>query len=487
MDHDRAPVLDALRDFRMRGFVPFSPPGHKQGRRVDSRVLDVLGPGAFAADVVALNGLDDRLLRYGVLREAQELMADAVGADESTFSTCGSSLSVKSAMLAVAGPHDTLLVPRNAHKSVVLGLILSGARPGWVRPRWDTRLRLSHPPGPEEFRAAFARDPEAVGALLVSPTDYGTCSDVRTVAEVCHERDVPLIVDAAWGAHLPFHDRLPQWAMTSGADVGVTSVHKMGMALQQSSVFHLRGDRVDSSLLRQRSDLLDTTSPTSLVYASIDGWRRQMMQHGHSLLEAGMELAGAVRRRCAEVEGLAVADDDFAGPGLAASVDPFKITIDVTGLGVDGYQVADWLYRQRHIAVAVADHRRIVAQFTCADDARTADTLLDGLTAVTVAAPEFPAAPRVEVPSPACLEPETAMRPRDAFFAPAEQVPIDAAAGRVAAEIISPYPPGAPDVVPGDLLSTAVLDYLRSGLAAGMRLPDATDPTLSTVRVVAKG
>ncbi|WP_197039817.1 hypothetical protein [Nocardia sp. NRRL WC-3656] len=184
---------------------------------------------------------------------------------------------------------------------------------------------------------------------------------------------------------------------------------------------------------------------------------------------------------------LSVSDDDLVGPGLAAAVDPFKITIDVTGLGIDGYQAADWLYRQRHIAVGVADHRRIVAQFTCADDARTADAFLDALTAVTAAAPELPAAPPVELPSPECLEPETAMRPRDAFFAPAEQIPTGGAAGRIAAEIISPYPPGAPDVVPGDVLSTAVLDYLHSGLAAGMRLPDVTDTSLSTVRVVAKG
>ncbi|HVV22713.1 MAG TPA: ornithine decarboxylase, partial [Pseudonocardiaceae bacterium] len=163
MDHDRAPVLEALQAFRQRGFVPFNPPGHKQGRGADPRVVDIVGEEVFASDVIALNGLDDRLTRGGVLEQAQELMADAVGADHTFFSTCGSSLSVKSAMLAVAGPREKLLVVRHAHKSVVAGLILSGVDPVWVDPRWDADLHLSHPPGPDEIRAAFAADRDVKG------------------------------------------------------------------------------------------------------------------------------------------------------------------------------------------------------------------------------------------------------------------------------------------------------------------------------------
>ncbi|SDW66580.1 Arginine/lysine/ornithine decarboxylase [Amycolatopsis xylanica] len=482
MDQSKAPVLDALRDYRDRGYVPFNAPGHKQGRGVDQRVLNVLGADVFSSDVIALNGLDDRLMRGGVLAEAQALMADAVGAEHTFFSTCGSSLSVKSAMLAVAGPHEKLLVPRHAHKSVISGLIVSGVRPVWVRPRWDAELHLTHPPGPEEYIEAFESDSDIKGALLVTPTDYGTCGDIRAVARACHERGIPLIVDEAWGAHLPFHDDLPPWAMDAEADVCVTSVHKMGAAVEQSSVFHLQGDRVDPDVLKAREDLLGTTSPSSLVYAALDGWRRQMAEHGKELLGSALRLVSDVRQRVGEIDGLRVMHDEFLR--LADSVDPFKVVVDLAELGISGYQAADWLRSEQRVTVGLSDHRRIVAQFNHSDDDSTADTLLSALTALTRT--RFPAPPQVDVPAPSDLELRTAMLPRDAFFGPAEQVPIDQAPGRIAAEMITPYPPGAPGILPGEVITQPVLDYLRSGLGAGMELPDPADSELKSIRVVAK-
>jgi arginine/lysine/ornithine decarboxylase len=484
MDHSKAPVLEALRDYRETGYVPFNAPGHKQGRGVDPRVLDVVGADVFTSDVIALNGLDDRLTRHGVLAEAQALMADAVGAEHTFFSTCGSSLSVKSAMLAVAGPHEKLLVPRHVHKSVVAGLILSGVQPVWVRPRWDAELKMTHPPGAREFEEAFDRDPEAKGALMVTPTDYGTCGDIRAVAGVCHERGVPLIVDEAWGAHLPFHDALPPWGMFAGADVCVTSVHKMGAAVEQSSVFHLQGDRVDPNVLKSREDLLGTTSPSSLVYAALDGWRRQMVEQGEELLSAAIELVTSVRDRLAGL-GLTVLHDEFLGPDLADSVDPFKVVLDLHPLGISGYQAADWLREHQRVTVGLSDHRRIVAQINHSDDEKTAGTLVDALGALLKAAPGFATPPKVEIPPPHEFELETAMLPRDAFFGPAEQVPLAEAPGRIAAEMITPYPPGAPGVLPGEVLTEPMLDYLRSGLEAGMQLPDPADSELKSVRVVA--
>ncbi|HEY3471892.1 MAG TPA: ornithine decarboxylase [Amycolatopsis sp.] len=485
MDHSKAPVLEALRDYRDAGYVPFNAPGHKQGRGVDRRVLDVVGADVFASDVIALNGLDDRLMRHGVLSEAQQLMADAVGAEHTFFSTCGSSLSVKSAMLAVAGPHEKLLVPRHVHKSVISGLIVSGVQPVWVRPHWDAEQRMTHPPGPREFAEACDGDSEVKGALMVTPTDYGTCGDVRAVAEVCHERGIPLIVDEAWGAHLPFHDGLPPWGMYAGADVCVTSVHKMGAAVEQSSVFHLQGDRVDPNVLKAREDLLGTTSPSSLVYAALDGWRRQMVEQGKDLLSAAIDLVTSVRGRLSDL-GLTVLHDEFLGPDLADSVDPLKVVLDLAPLGISGYQAADWLREHQRVTVGLSDHRRIVAQFNHSDDEKTAGALIDALEALLRAAPSFSTPPKVDIPPPHEFELETAMLPRDAFFGPAEQVPLSEAPGRIAAEMITPYPPGAPGVLPGEVLTKPILDYLRSGLEAGMQLPDPADSDLKSVRVVAK-
>jgi arginine/lysine/ornithine decarboxylase len=485
MDHNRAPVLEALQAFREHGYTPFNPPGHRQGRGVDPRVLDIVGRQVFEADVISLNGLDDRLMTNGVIERAQELMADAVGAEHAFFSTCGSSLSVKSAMLAVAGPHEKLLVARQSHKSVVSGLILSGVAPVWVRPQWDADLHLSHPPTADEVRKAFEAEPDAKGMLLVTPTDYGTCGDIAAVAEVCHEFGRPLIVDEAWGAHLPFHPDLPPWAMDAGADLCVTSVHKSGSAVEQSSVFHLQGDRVDPAVLKAREDLLGTTSATSLVYATLDGWRRQMAQHGRELLTAALGLARTVRARIDELPGLRVMADEFVGPDAATSMDPLKVVVDVSGLGISGYQATDWLREHGRVTLGLSDHRRVVAQLTYADDEETGAVLVRALEALCRASGDLPSPKPVDLPSPRDMELETAMLPRDAFFGEAEQVDAEQAVGRISAEMITPYPPGAPAVLPGEVISREVVDYLRSGLAAGMEIPDPADSKLESIRVVA--
>ncbi len=484
MDQSQAPVLEALGAFHANPLIAFTPPGHKQGRGTDPRVLRTLGADVFRSDVLASGGLDDRTASRGVLQHAQALMAEAVGADETFFSTCGSSLSVKAAMLSVAGPHEKLLVGRDAHKSVIAGLVLAGIRPIWVDPQWDTELHLAHPPSADSFRAAFDQHPDAQGALVTSPTPYGTCADLSAIADVCHGLGKPLIVDEAWGAHLPFHPDLPSWAMDANADVCVTSVHKMGSALEQSSVFHLQGDLVDAAVLKQREDLLGTTSPSALVYAALDGWRRQMVQHGRALYDHTLALASDVRSRIDALDGLHVHDrDDFCGPTRAADLDPLQVIIDISALGTNGYRAGDWLRSHHQLALHVCDHRRISAQLTHADDTTTTDALLRGLTELLEISPDLRPAPPVHVPDPAQLRLEQVLLPRDAFFGSTEQVPIEEASGRVSAEMLTPYPPGIPAALPGERLNEHVVDYLRTGHTAGMFIPDAADPELRTVRV----
>lgn len=413
-------------------------------------------------------------------------MADAVRADHTFFSTCGSSLSVKAAMLTVASPHEKLLVGRDAHKSVVSGLILCGLEPVWVEPQWDPVRHLAHPPSAEAFEKAFQEHPDARGALVTSPTPYGAAGDLRAIAEVCHRRSRPLVVDEAWGAHLPFHHDLPSWAMDAGADICVTSIHKMGSGLEQGSVFHLQGDLIDPADLASRADLLGTTSPSVLLYAGIDGWRRQMALHGTALLSKALDLTAEVRAAIERIDGLHVNDGrDFCGPGLAEEFDPLPVVIDLQALDTTGYRAADWLREHHHLDMHVVDHRRISAQLTHADDESTTRPLLDALTDLVRHAPELRPAPHVAVPEPGELRLDQACLPRDAFFARTEDVALDAAEGRVAAEMLTPYPPGIPAVPPGERLTRPVLRYLRTGIDAGMNVPDAADTQLCTVRVMA--
>jgi arginine decarboxylase len=487
MDHSQAPVLEALRRYHRRGELAFTPPGHKQARGADPKVREVLGDAVFQSDVLASGGLDDRRTSGDVLVRAERLMADAVRAEHTFFTTCGSSLSVKAAMLAVAGPHQKLLVGRDAHKSVISGLVLSGIEPVWVDPRWDDVMHLAHAPGPEAFEDAFDRHADALGALVTSPTPYGSCPDLQGIANVCHARGRPLVVDEAWGAHLPFHPDLPAWAMDAGADVCVTSIHKMGGGLEQGSVFHLQGDLIAPSVLMSRADLLGTTSPSVLIYAGLDGWRRQMVLHGRALLDGALQLAAQVRVDIEKIPGLHVLGrEDIVDTGMAADLDPLPVVIDISGLGTSGYRAADWLRSRRSIDMHLADHRRISAQITYADSAATTASLLDALSDLAEHAEELAGAPVIEVPTGHELRLEQTCLPRDAYFGEVEDIPLENAAGRVVAEMVTPYPPGIPAALPGERLTAPVLRYLRSGIDAGMNIPDAADSELRTIRVLAK-
>ncbi|KUI27644.1 ornithine decarboxylase [Mycobacterium sp. IS-1496] len=486
MDQARAPLLDALADYHRSERYGFTPPGHRQGRGADERALAVLGKDPFRDDVLASGGLDDRMSRGGFLSDAEDLMAEAVGADSAFFSTCGSSLSVKAAMMAVAGGHDGgLLLSRDSHKSVVAGLILSGVQPRWITPQWDTERHISHPPSPQQVADAWERYPDASGALVVSPSPYGTCADLAGIAEVCHDRGKPLIVDEAWGAHLPFHEDLPTWAMDAGADVCVVSVHKMGAGFEQGSVFHLQGDLVDADRLSKCADLLMTTSPNVMVYAALDAWRRQMVERGHDLLGAALELAAGVRARIEEIAGVEVLDDELLGEQASHDLDRLQVLMDVATTGTSGYQGSDWIREHCMLDLGMSDHRRMLATMSFADDPHTADRLLAALSSWREAARDFEAPPRIDLPSPQEIQLQTVIVPRDAFFGATEMVPAEKAAGRVAAEQITPYPPGIPAVVPGEELNDAVVDYLRTGAAAGMTLPDASDAKAQHFRVVA--
>ena len=307
----------------------------------------------------------------------------------------------------------------------------------------------------------------------------------RGIAGLCHQRGKPLIVDEAWGAHLPFHEDLPTWAMDAGADVCVVSVHKMGTGFEQGSVFHQQGGLVDPDQLSACADMLMTTSPNVMVYAALDGWRRQMAEHGHALLGAALGLADRVRGGIEALPGLHVLREELLGAEASRDLDPLHVVVDVSELDVSGYDAADWLRAQQRIDMGLSDHRRVEATLSVADDDRSAARLVAALRALTDAT-DLPRAKAVALPSVPELELEPAMLPRDAFFAAKETVDADKAVGRICAEQITPYPPGIPVIIPGERITEELLGYLRSGLDAGMQLPDPTDPSLGTLRVVSR-
>jgi arginine decarboxylase len=472
MDHDRTPVLEAIEQYRRGGNHTFALPGHRLGKGIDDRTAAVLSRGAFEADVITAKQS---------VGEAEELFADAVGARQVVFTTCGSSISIHTALLTVTGPGQKILVDRNVHKSVAASLILAGAEPVWLRPRWDHEEQIAHPATAGDVAAALDREPDVSAVLMITPTEYGTGADVRGIAETCHRRGIPLVVDEAWGAHFAFHPDMPTAAIRAGADLVVQSLHKADGGLCQASVIMLGGDLVDPVDLRLRLDLITTTSPSALLYGSIDGFRRRMVLEGRQLLDDGLDRAQALRTRLRKVPGLVVMDESIIGHDAVAEWDPMKLSVDVSALGITGYQAKGYLQERWRLTVQLGDARRIVCSLTYADEEAAIDRLVEALEALAAAPPRTDR-PEPSIPPLQQLDLDQAMSPRDAYFAATEQVTDPA--GRISAEMISPYPPGVPAILPGERFNQAVVDYLRAGLAAGMTLPDASDPELKTFRVV---
>jgi lysine decarboxylase len=257
----------------------------------------------------------------------------------------------------------------------------------------------------------------------------------------------------------------------------------MGSGFEQGSVFHLQGDLIDPSRLKQSADLLSTTSPNVLLYAAMDGWRRQMVRDGRELLGSALHLARAAREAIDELPGLRVIEKQLVAKEASHDLDRLQIMIDTLEAGISGYQASDWLREQRAINVGLSDHRRILAQLTFADDQTQVDRLVSALRDLTRTS--LPAPKSVVLPEPHDLELDQVMLPRKAFFAAQETVPTEESIDRIAAEQVTPYPPGIPAILPGERISAGVIDYLRSGLAATMVIPDAADPSLKTLRVVA--
>ncbi|WP_304523821.1 aminotransferase class I/II-fold pyridoxal phosphate-dependent enzyme [Actinoplanes sp. DH11] len=476
MDQRATPVLDAIEQFRRDDEYTFALPGHRLGLGLDDRAAAVLSRGAFEADVITAKV---------AVSDAEKLLADAVGARHAVFTTCGSSISIHTAVLTVAGPGKRVLVDRNMHKSVVASLILAGAEPVWLRPRWDHERQIAHPAAADDVAAALRENPDVAAVLMITPTEYGTGADTGAIARICHRYGVPLLVDEAWGAHFPFHPDLPAAAVQAGADLAVQSLHKAGGGLCQASVILLGGDLVDPVDLRLRLDLITTTSTSALLYGSIDGYRRQMALDGHRLLDETLTRVKALRARLGKLPGLGVLDESIIGHDSVAQWDPLKLVADVSGLGITGYQAKDWMAERHRIVVQLGDARRVICSLTHADGFAALDRLATAFEDLVAGPPAGPAAGATpEIPPLEELNLEQAMSPREAYFAETEQVadPV----GRISAEMISPYPPGVPAVLPGERFTAAVVRYLRAGLASGMTVPDASDPTLTTFRVVSR-
>ena len=415
---------------------------------------------------------------------AQDLAAALHGSGRTWFLTNGATQGNHALCLAVAPPGARVAVQRNSHGSVVDGLVLSGGMPVWVPPAYDDDLGLAHGLPPEALEEALAAAGGARAAFVVSPTYYGMVADVKALAEVAHRHGAALVVDQSWGPHFGFHPGVPPSALSLGADAVLTSTHKIVGSLTQSAMLHVAaGGRVDPERLGRAVRLVSSTSPSSLLYASLDAARRQLAIHGQDLLGRTLAAAARAREAIAAIDGCRLVSDELVGqPGVAAR-DPLRIVIDVRATGCTGFEVADALRRGSDVHVELATHATLVLVLGIGQPLDALERFAHDLAAELADIRRPGQAPTVPQPA-ASLHADPVVPPRDAFLGPAESVPVDAAVGRVSAESIAGYPPGIPALLPGECVTAEVVAYLRALSAAGARLHGAADPTFHTVDVL---
>src|SRR5215210_20565 len=424
-DHSRAPMLEALQAYHQSEPASFSIPAHKGGRSLDEATRAILGDGPYRADAPTHKGLDDRVSSYKVQSLAQELAADAFGADQALFSTNGSTLSVQMAVLAATHPGQEVAVARNVHKSVVSGLILSGAHPVFVDPVYDEEYALSHTVTAEALECALEAHPDVKAMLAVSPTAAGVAADVAGLARVCHARGIPLIMDDAWGADFTFHPELPPGSLQSGADLAIASFHKSLTGLMQTSIILVQGDRIDMERLQLALDGFETTSTSALLVASMDAARRAMAVHGRELLGRALALSRRSGEEIGALPGVRLLGPELDGrPGVAGR-DETKILVDVTGLGISGFQAADWLYEHRRVGAEHHDLHHLMFLVTTADDDTTVDRLVAAMRDLVDAAPQIGGGkPLPSLPPVAELVGDYVMAPREAFLGTTRRVDL---------------------------------------------------------------
>jgi arginine/lysine/ornithine decarboxylase len=484
LDHTRAPFIEGISAYRRQEMTPFATPGHKLGRGMDPELVALYGADAFASDIPVSGGADAIHFNLDTWRLAEALGADAWNSDRTFYLVNGSSTGNLAFLTAHVRPGDKVIVARDVHKSLMVALIQSGARPVYIAPRLHPKLDIGLGIEAQDVEEMLRKHPDAKMVILVSPSYCGVSSDLAEIADVAHARNVPIYVDEAWGPHFHFHPALPQSAMDSGVDGAVASTHKVLGAFTQSAVLHIKGPRVDQGRVAATVGMAQTTSPATFILATIDGCRRQMVLHGRELLDVAIALAEDARYRLQRIPGMSVLDAEMLG---VDAYDLTKLVIDVHGLGLTGFQVEDELRYRYRINPEMSDLTSIICLVTIGDTRESIERLVTAFESISRS--QNGSKPKgggsVMRSSGAVVAPGIqAMSPRDAFFSRQRALPLEQCAGEISAELVIPYPPGIPVLAPGDVITVEKLEYLKVGAASGMYISGAADHLLRTIQVV---
>ena len=459
------------------GALAFHTPGHKQGLGAHQLLRDLITDEGLRQEVSLMDELDDLHDPRGVIDKAQRLAAKLWHADHALFFVNGTTAAVQTMIISTVGEGDTILVPRNAHRCVTNALILSGAKPVFLCPDFDPDFGIALNVSLSTVEQAVGQYPNARALVLTSPNYYGVPADLQSISKLVHRHGILLLIDEAHGAHLQFNAQLPISAMDAGADMSAQSTHKLLGSLTQTSMLMLNSARIDLERVQRVSSMLQSTSPNYLLLASLDIARLQMKSDGKILMKKALTLARDARTGIRSINGLRLFDPP--------SIDPTKITVDVSGLGLTGLEAEHILRHQLKIQCELSDPNNVLFLITYADTDQTVDRLIEALKKLSTMNKGVRLnGQRSLPPSKKIIEP--IMTPRQAFYSQTTTVPLRQSIGKISAEEVTFYPPGIPMICPGELITADIVSIIEENLSIGQRIVGAVDNSLNTIRVIAK-
>ncbi len=478
LQQERAPIYEALEEFKKMRVVPFDVPGHKRGRG-NPELTALLGEKCVTIDVNSMKPLDNLCHPVSVIRQAEELAAEAFGAAHAFLMVGGTTSAVQSMVLSVAKRGDKIILPRNVHRSVMGAMVLCGAIPVYVNPECDDRLGIPLGMKVEEVERAIRQHPDAKAVLVNNPTYYGICSDLRSIVKLAHDHHMLCLADEAHGTHFYFGEGLPVSAMAAGADMAAVSMHKSGGSLTQSSIL-LTGPAMSEGHVRQIINLTQTTSASYLLLSSLDISRRNLALRGREAFRRVVDLAEYAREEINAIGGYYAFSRELVNGDSIYDFDVTKLSVNTLEVGLAGIEVYDLLRDEYDIQIEFGDLGNILAYLSIGDRPREVERLVSALSEVRRRFGKS----RANLMKQEYIDPEVAVSPQEAFYADSESLPIEDTAGRVCSEFVMCYPPGIPILAPGERITPEILDYIRYAKEKGCSMTGPEDPDILRLNVL---
>lgn len=478
MNQRSAPIYEALEHFKRQRVVPFDVPGHKRGRG-NPELVEFLGKQCVGLDVNSMKPLDNLSHPVSVIKEAEELTAEAFGAKYAFMMVNGTTSAVQTMILSVIKAGDKIILPRNVHKSVINALVLCGGIPVYVKSKVNPKIGIALGMEVDEFKRAVAKNPDAKALFVNNPTYYGICSNVRKIAEIAHEHGMKVLVDEAHGTHLYFGEELPESGIAAGGDLAAVSMHKSGGSLTQSSLL-LCGEGIDVEHVRQIINLTQTTSASYLLLSSLDISRRNLALRGRESFAKVSRMAEYARSEINALGGYYAYGKELIDGDSVYDYDVTKLSVYTQGIGLTGIEVYDLLRDEYDIQIEFGDIGNILAYISIGDRIQDIERLVGALEDIK----RIFGKPGNDLYCGEFIQPEVKMTPQKAFYSDKEQIPLGETSGRISGEMVMCYPPGIPILTPGEKITDEIIEYINFARERGCSLQGTLDPEVELINVI---